>query len=274
VIRRGRNFRLLGWGWTLPAVLFLIGCFVAPLIDNMLRNGSHPEAYWRLLSDPYYLSVIGETLWVSIATSLLCLIVGYPVAYFMVRHAGRARPLIVFLLVAPLLVSTVMRTFGWQALLARHGLMNAAFAALGLIGRPTDMAGQPFAVYLGLVHVMAPFMILSIASVLQGVDRRLEESARVLGAGALRAFFSVTLPLSLDGIVTGSILVFMITNGSFITMLLLGGGKIVTLPLLVYQQFNLTQDVGFAAAMGNVLLLLALLCLAIQARLVRRPVLA
>lgn len=270
MIRRRRRFRLLGGRWALPAVLFLVAGFVFPLLDNILRGGAQLDAYTRLLTDPYYLGILGETLWVSLATSLLCLVVGYPVAYVLVRYAGRWRSAILFLLVAPLLVSTVMRTFGWRALLARHGLVNALLQDWGVVARPPDILNQPVAVYLGLLHVMAPFMILSIASVLQGVDRRLEESARVLGAGRLRAFLFVTLPLSLDGIITGGILVFMITNGSFITMLMLGGGKVVTLPLLIYQQFNLTQDVSFAAAMGNVLLVMALACLALQSRLVGR----
>jgi putative spermidine/putrescine transport system permease protein len=113
-------------------------------------------------------------------------------------------------------------------------------------------------------------MVLSITSVLQGVDVRLEESAKILGAGPVRTFFRITLPLSLDGIATGCILVFVLTNGSFLTMLLLGGRSVTTLSLLIYQQFSLTQDVGFAAAMGNLLLLFALICLAIQLRFVRR----
>jgi putative spermidine/putrescine transport system permease protein len=141
---------------------------------------------------------------------------------------------------------------------------------LGLITRPQNYTREPIAVYSGLVHVLVPFMVLSISAVLQSVDRRLEESARSLGAGRIRTFFEVTLPLSMEGVGTGCILVFMLTNGSFVTMLLLGGGSIVTLPLLIYQQFNLTQDVAFASAMGNVLLLFALICLFIQLKLVRR----
>jgi putative spermidine/putrescine transport system permease protein len=272
IIRRKRGpYRLLGGAWTLPAVLFLAAFLVAPLVNNSIHAG-HAQwgEYQRLLTDPYYLGILGETLWVSAATTALCVLVGYPVAYFMVRFAGRWQGMIVLLLVAPLLTSTVMRTFGWRALLARRGLVNSWLLDWGWISHPSDILNQPIAVYIGLVHVMAPFMVLSIATVLQGLDVRLEEGARVLGASRLRSFLEVTLPLSLDGVTTGSILVFMITNGSFITMLLLGGGKVVTLQLLIYQQFNLTQDVGFAASMGNVLLLLAIVCLTLQLRLVRR----
>jgi putative spermidine/putrescine transport system permease protein len=112
-------------------------------------------------------------------------------------------------------------------------------------------------------------MVLSIATVLQGIDARLEESAKILGANRLRTFFEVTLPLSLDGIGTGAILVFMIANGSFVTLVLLGGGM-QTLPLMIYQQFNTTRDFGMASAMSMILLVIAVLCLFLQLRLVRR----
>jgi putative spermidine/putrescine transport system permease protein len=113
-------------------------------------------------------------------------------------------------------------------------------------------------------------MVLSIASVLQGIDIRLEESARILGASRLQAFLRVTLPLSLDGIGTGAIVVFMVANGSFVTLLLLGGNSLLTLPLLIYQQFNTTRDFGLASAMGNLLLVAAVGCLYLQLRLIKR----
>jgi putative spermidine/putrescine transport system permease protein len=276
--RRGGRFRLAGPSWALPALLFLAVFFVLPLAANFVRSISGGETvaggaffyYQKLLTDAYYAGVLFETFKVAIITTLVCLLIGYPVSYFMVRYAGRWNALIVFCLIAPLLTSIIMRTFGWNVLFARRGLINILLVQSGILERPLDILNQPLMVYIGLVHVLVPFMVLSITSVLQGVDVRLEESARILGAGKLSTFFRVTLPLSMDGIATGCILVFVLTNGSFLTMLLLGGGKVTTLSLLIYQQFNLTQDVGFAAAMGNVLLVFALICLALQARFVRR----
>lgn len=276
--RRSRPYRLAGPSWIIPVLLFLGFFFVIPLGANILRSLQSGQAttngpmfyYIKLLTDAYYGGVIVETLKVAAISTVLCLIVGYPVAYFMVRFAGRWNAVIVFLLIAPLLTSIIMRTFGWRVLLARRGLLTTQLFEWGLIPRPLNLADEPFAVYLGLVHVLAPFMILSITAVLQKVDVRLEESARVLGASALGTFFRITLPLSLDGIATGCILVFVVTCGSFLTMLLLGGGKVTTLSLLIYQQFNVTQDVGFAAAMGNMLLFIGLICLALQARFLRR----
>jgi putative spermidine/putrescine transport system permease protein len=264
--------------WAIPAVLFLLIFFVVPLILNVVRSSSLGDAvtqgpwvyYRKLLLDPYYANVLLQTLKVSVITMIGCLLLGYPLSYFMVRHAGKWNSLIVFCLIAPLLTSIIMRTFGWTVVFARKGLLNTWLLDAGLITKPLDIVDQPIAVYISLIHVLVPFMVLSITSVLQGIDVRLEESARSLGAGRWRTFFSVTLPLSADGIATGCILVFVLTNGSFLTMLLLGGEKVTTLALLIYQQFNVTQDVAFAAAMGNVLLVSALLCLALQARFVRR----
>lgn len=267
-----KPYRLTSPAWCLPVILFLGFFFLIPLGANLLRTGSPagPFFYYnKFLTDSYYAGVLWETVKVSLITTFACLVVGYPVAYFMVRHAGRWNAVIVFCVVAPLLTSIIMRTFGWRVLLARKGLLNAVLVDWGLVTRPENLADDRIAVYLGLVHVLVPFMVLSITAVLQGVDVKLEESARVLGAGRLRTFLHVTLPLSIEGIATGCILVFVITNGSFLTMLLLGGSKITTLSLLIYQQFTTTEDVGFAAAMGNILMLVAVLCFVLQYALLR-----
>ena len=264
--------------WTLPALIFLLVFLVLPLIANVIRSMTVGEAategsfffYIKLLTDPYYADVVYQTLKVAMITTIACLIVGYPVAYFMVRYAGKWNGIIIFCLIAPLLTSIIMRTFGWTVLFARRGLVNNWLVETGIIDRPLTILNQELIVYVGLVHVLAPFMVLSISSVLQTIDQRLEESAQILGASRLTTFFRITVPLSLDGIATGCILVFVLTNGSFLTMLLLGGGSVTTLSLLIYQQFSLTQDIGFAAAMGNLLLLFALIALTIQIKYIRR----
>jgi len=275
--RRFRPGKLPMW-WVIPPALYLIVFFIFPLFDNALRS-IHPAGaaaqwslayYVKLLSDAYYLNVIGQTLLLSVGVTAICIVLGYPAAYFLVRHSGRWAGLVIFLLIAPQLTSIIMRTFGWRVLFARLGLVNTALIDLGLIDKPLPLLQGPSSVVIGLVHVFVPFMVLSIASVLQGIDRRLEESARILGASKLQAFLRVTLPLSLDGIGTGSILVFMLTNGSFVTLLLLGGGSVVTMPVLIYQQFSLTQDIGLASAMGNLLLAIAVGCLYLQLRLIKR----
>jgi len=265
----------------LPAILLLVVFFALPLVGNAIRslgvdthlstgNASAWANYEKLFTDSYYRGVIVETIEVSLIATLLCLVIGYPVAHFMVRHAGRLAMPMLFLLIAPLLTSIIMRTFGWRVLFARHGPFNDLLIWLHLIERPLRVLGGPLGVYIGIVHVMVPFMVLSIVPVLRGVDRRLEESARILGAGAIGTFFLVTLPLAAEGILTGCVLVFMLTSGSFVTQLLLGDGSVVTLPLLIFQQFSLTQDLSFASAMGNLLLVIVLICLYVQLHVASR----
>ncbi|AYD03961.1 ABC transporter permease [Neorhizobium sp. NCHU2750] len=260
----------------LPAVLFLVVFFVLPLFDNGMRSviaddgGFTLSRYVSLLTDGFYLGIIAQTVLLSAGVTLISILIGYPVAYFLVRKAGRWAGLIIFLLIAPLLTSIIMRTFGWQVLFARRGLVNNLLVdQLGIISSPLRLTNSPEISIAALVHVLVPFMVLSIATVLQGIDTRLEESAKILGANRLRTFFEVTLPLSLDGIGTGAILVFMIANGSFVTLVLLGGG-LQTLPLMIYQQFNTTRDFGMASAMSTILLVIAVACLFLQLRLVRR----
>jgi putative spermidine/putrescine transport system permease protein len=264
------------WLLAAPAVLFLVAFFVLPLLDNGMRSVIADDGaftlsrYTRLLTDSFYLRVTAETLFLSAGVTLICVVIGYPVAYFLVRKSGRWAGLIIFLLIAPLLTSIIMRTFGWQVLFARRGLVNNLLVEqLGILSAPLRLTNSPEIAVAALVHVLVPFMVLSIATVLQTVDPRLEESAKILGAGRLRTFWEVTLPLSLDGIGTGAILVFMIANGSFVTLVLLGGG-LQTLPLLIYQQFNTTRDFGMASAMSTVLLVIAVACLFLQLRIVRR----
>ncbi len=275
--RRGRR---LGVMLCLPALSMLILFFGLPLVQNVGRSlglsdthggAAAPtfEYYHRLFTDPYYLGVVLNTLKVSAITTVLCLALGYPIAYFMVRRAKRLAVPLLLIMVTPLLTSIIMRTFGWRVLFARRGLLNDFLIWLELIEKPLNILSSSVIVYVGMVHVMVPFMVLSIVPVLRSVDQRLEESARILGAGAFRTFWLVTVPLSLEGIITGCALVFMVTNGSFITMLLLGEGSVVTLPLLVFQQFSQAQDLSFASAMGTVLLMIVLVCLYLQAHLAR-----
>ncbi|WP_185984645.1 ABC transporter permease [Aureimonas mangrovi] len=272
-----RRFRVARLWWIAPAAVFLVLFFIAPLVANIWRSigGSAPgrasqrgvlENYTVLVTDPFYFGVLQETIVVAVVVTLACIALGYPLAYFMVRKAGRWKGLILFCLIAPLLTSVVMRAFGWRVIFANRGFLNTLLVDGGLLERPINLANHPVSVYVALIHILLPFMVLSISSVLQAIPRSLEEAARALGASKIKAFWHVTLPLSIEGVITGSILVFVLTNGNFVAALLLGNNSVRTLPLMIYQQFNLTQDTSFAGAMGNVLLVIALIGLWAQSR--------
>ena len=278
--RRARGFAgaVSPW-WILLAGAFLVFFFVAPIANNLLNTDNlatlaerNPPSFYykKLLTDAYYLKIVGVTVALSVGVTLICVLVGYPVALYLVRHAGRWSGLVIFLLIAPLLTSIIMRTFGWRVIFARRGILNDFLLSIDMLERPIMFLNGPGSVVVGLVHVLVPFMVLSIASVLRSIDPQIEESARILGANRFQTFLRVTFPLSLDGIGTGFIIVFLLANGSFVTLLLLGGGELRTLPLLIYQQFTISRDFQFAAAMSNVLLAIAVGCLYLQLRLIRR----
>lgn len=264
------------WASVLPALFFLISIFFLALIDNGVRSLSPLSGaawysyYLQLITDPFYLEALFQTVALAFVTTTVCFIIGYPIAFYLVRHASAGRTIIIFLLITPLLTSIIMRTFGWRAIFARRGLLNETLQYIGFIEKPIDILNSSASALVGMVHVLVPFMVLSIAAVLEKIDPRIEEAAKVLGSSRLQTFLRITFPLSLDGVASGAILVFMLAIGSFVTLLFLGGGSLQTFPLLIYQQFNTTRDFGMAAAMSNMLMVLAAMLMFIQLRLIRR----
>jgi putative spermidine/putrescine transport system permease protein len=168
--------------------------------------------------------------------------------------------------ITPLLTSIIIRSYGWILVLGRKGFVNAVLDWLGLVAEPVDLIYNWTGVVIAVTHVLLPFMILSIASVLEGLPDALEESAMILGASRWQAFRRVTFPLSLEGIATGSVIVFMLTIGSFVTVLLVGGDKTMVMGVLIYQQIAITFDRAFAGSLGSLLLLISLVLLYLQSR--------
>lgn len=260
--------------WLCPLVLFLVVFFVGPLFLNLtqsvqLKTGGLTFAeYAHIFGDAYYLRVIAQTLVLGVAVTGICILLGYPLATAIARLTGTGKALLIFAVVVPLLINVVVRSFGWMVILSRAGAFNWLLRALGL---PTvDVMYTWTGIAIALVHVLLPFMVLAIASTLETLDPRLEEAARVLGASRVRVFRHVTLPLSLEGLVTGSILCFTLTIGSFVTVMLLGKTSTMIMPLLIYQQLTVSSNWPFAAAMGITLLVMVTAVLWVQVRL-RRP---
>lgn len=254
----------------LPALLFLAAFFVAPIVELVWRSFAESATapgssqYLLVLSDPYYLKVIANTFVLSGIVTLICLIIGYPVAYFLIRFDSRFHTFIVLVLLLPLLTSLIMRTFGWQIILARQGILNSFLMYVGWTDKPIQLLQTYPAIIIGMVHLYVPFAVISIASVLQSVDSSLEEMAISLGANKRKAFLEITLPLTVEGILTGGVLIFMMANGAFVTVLLLGGNSVITLPLLIYQQFTIMRNFQMGAILSTVLLLASLLVLLLQ----------
>jgi putative spermidine/putrescine transport system permease protein len=266
--------------WLIPLLVLLLAFFVLPfgvmfyqsLFLSLLQApaGSPPTLanYAKMFGDVFYVKVLLQTLALGVVVTALTLVMGYPVAYFLARTRSRWRQLLVFLVISPLVVSIVIRSYGWMVLLGRVGTVNAALQALGVVDQPLPLMYNWFGVVVALTHVLLPFMILTLASVIEGIPESLEDTAAVLGAGWWSRFRHVVLPLSMEGVGAGVTLVFMLTIGSFVSVLLLGGSDTLILPLLIYQQVILINN-NFAAALGMFLLAISVGLLYVQARAFR-----
>ena len=270
--------RLLAWiaprpaarAWVLlgPGTVWLVLFFLLPMavmlaysvmprgIYGGVRPGFTLEHYRRFL-DPLYLTILRRTVVVSLACTVLCLLLGYPVAYAIAR-ARRWKHVLLFLVVLPFWTSFLVRTFAMIFLLRDSGLINSWLLALHVIDRPIVMLYTPFAVMAGLVYGFLPFMILPIYASLEKLDLTLLEAAEVLGAKPVARFRRVTLPLSMPGVVAGCLLVFIPALGSFITSDLLGGAKQLMIGNLVQNQFSAARNWPFGSAASFIVMSLVL----------------
>jgi putative spermidine/putrescine transport system permease protein len=220
-----------------------------------------------------------STLKIGAVTTLASLLLGYPIAHWLARIRSRTgHALLLMAVVAPMLTGIVVRTFAWITILSDKGVINATLSGLGLTSTPLPLMYNEFGTTIALVHIYVPFMVLTLAGVIGGIDRRFEEAAMSLGASPIRAFFEVTLPLSLPGIMAGSLLVFALAISAYVTPYLMGGQQVLTLPMLIYQQIAATFNTAFAAALGVLLLIVSITLVVaynrVLSRLARREDLA
>lgn len=261
---RGRPWLLLA-----PGGLWLVGFFLVPMVIiagySLMTRGTYGGVEWgwtldhyRRFFDPLYLSILRRTLVAAALCTGICLLLGYPVALVLAR-SSRWRNLLLFLVILPFWTSSLVRTFAMIFLLRDTGLINSALMSAGLISEPVTLLYTPFAVMAGLVYTFLPFMILPIYASLERQDPALEEAAAVLGARPVTRFFRVTLPLSMPGVVAGSLLVFIPALGSFIPSDLLGGAKQMLIGNLVQNQFTAARNWPFGSAAAMVMMAVVLL---------------
>jgi spermidine/putrescine transport system permease protein len=239
-----------------PLLIMLAYSFLPRGIYGGVEPGFTLEHYARFF-DPLYLDVLRRTFLWSVGCTLVCLILGYPVAYAIVR-GGRWRNLLLFLVILPFWTSFLVRTFAMIFLMRDTGLINTWLLKLGLIHEPLTMLYTPFAVMVGLVYGFLPFMILPIYASLEKLDTSLLEAAEVLGARPRARFRRVTLPLSMPGVVAGCLLVFIPALGSFLTADLLGGAKQMMIGNLVQNQFSSARNWPFGSAASFIVMALVL----------------
>ncbi len=218
------------------------------------------ENYQRAF-EPLYLKVLWSSILYALLTTLLCLLIGYPVAYCIARAPERMRNVLLMLVMIPFWTSFLVRTYAWISILSNQGFLNAALQGMGLIQEPIELMYTPFAVVLGLVYNFLPFMILPIYGSVEKLDHALVEAAYDLGARPGHAFARVILPLTRPGIMAGFFMVFVPAIAMFAITTLMGGGSDPTIGEVIQKQFLGAQNAPFGAALGSVLLLLFFLAL-------------
>jgi len=214
----------------LPLILYMSFFYVYPLVRMLAMSFFSPQFtlrhYREFIETGVYLQSLYITLKISTLVTILCLLIGYPLAYYLSGlPSHKANVLLTFVLV-PLWTSILVRTYAWIMILGRNGILNQTLMKLGLIDEPIKIIYNTLGVCIGMTHVMMPFMVLSLYSVMTGIDRDLLKAAQNLGARPLETFRRIFLPLSMPGIFAGSVLVFIISVGFFVTPALLGGRKV------------------------------------------------
>lgn len=253
---------LAGWFVLFFAAPLLLLVLIALYSDTSL-TAMGTQQFMRVATDDFTLPVLADTLWLGVQVTALCLLLGYALAWTHVRSPAWLQQLLMLLIVMPLLTSVVVRTFAWVVILGRQGIVNTALADLGWIEGPLKLLYTRGGLVVALANVQLPLMVLPLITALQKLDPNLEQASAALGASAWRTFGLITLPLSLPGIVAGSLLTFAASVTAFISQSLIGGGQMLFMPMYIYQQASSLQNWPFAAALSLVFLVAVLGCVSI-----------
>jgi putative spermidine/putrescine transport system permease protein len=277
-MKAGRRQFAGPWLLVLPAALLLTIFLLIPYLNIVLMSFRTPgqgtpyghgftiDNYLRFFSDGFYLFQVFNTLWIGFLTTAICLVVGFPVAWQLARGNMRFRGLAYGLVLSPLLVGIVIRSYGWTILLGNAGLIKRALMSLGIIDAPLPLMYNALGIVIALVHVFLPFMILPIMAAIQGVDPSLDAAARSLGASPFTAFRRITLPLSLPGIQAGCILVFVLSLSAYVTPSLIGGLRVKTMAVTVVDALIDTFQWPWGSALALMLSVTGALCVVVFAR--------
>ncbi len=256
-----------------PGVLLLAFFFVAPTVEIALSSifdeGLTGKHFERFATKGAYVEVFWRTLVRSVWIGILCVLIGYPIAYFIVHRSLRTQVFLMLLILVPLWTSILIRTYAWMVVLGREGIVNNALIWLGLIDKPLRMMFTTGAVYVAMIQILLPIAVIACYSAMTEIDRTLPRAAKVLGASPWKAFRHVFLPLSLEGALTSFVIVFMLSMGFFITPALVGGRKDAMLANVIAH--NVEQlNWGFASALALLLLVATIIVIVVVRLLANR----
>ncbi len=251
-----------------PAVILYVVLFVWPLLNTVWSSLTPNsvfsfDSYTAFFHSPFYRSVLWRSIRISLITTVATAIIGYPIATYLSQPSRRGRSVVTLLVIAPMLVSAVVRSYGWIIILGPNGLLDSVLSLVGLSSSSTHLLYTETGVIIALTHVFLPFMVLAITGTLQQIDPAMARASQSLGASGLQTFLRVTLPLSMPGVTAGSVIVFCLSASGFVTPALVGGSTIPVMPYLVYTQGMLTLNWPFASAVAIILLVVTALITAL-----------
>jgi spermidine/putrescine transport system permease protein len=263
------NSRAQGFLLISPTNIYLFILIVLPLILvtilSFLSRGTYGQVEFKFnltnyarLFDPLYAKILVFSLLVGFGTTVICILVGYPLAYFIARAPARQRSLLLFLILLPFWTNFIIRIFAWMIILRSGGLLDTLLQALHLTQAPLNLLYSPTAVMIGMVYEFLPFMVLPLYTSLEKIENSLLEAAADLGAPPWKAFLRVTLPLSVPGMIAGTILTFIPAMGMFVVPDILGGAKTILIGNVIRNQFLTARDWPFGAAASMVLMLMTM----------------
>lgn len=257
----------------LPAVLLLALVFVVPLvwffIQSLATLGSAAdllEYAWRITTSKAVVTALGTTNWISLLVTLLVLLISYPLAYYLANHQGLRFTLVFFCIIVPYFTSVIVRTYSWMVLIGRNGILNQMLLYLGVIDEPLVLLYTRTGILIGMVYVLLPYMVLTLFATMKAIDPSLMRAARGLGASGFYAFTRIYFPLSIYGVISGSLIVFIVAIGFFITPALMGGPSDVMIAMLIERSVEIMFDWSGAAVMSLLLLVATLVLYAIYYR--------
>ncbi|MAO90050.1 MAG: ABC transporter permease [Rhodospirillaceae bacterium] len=264
---------ILRFGLVFPALLLIGAVVMVPVglltfLSFTDDTGAFSfENYIRLVDSPTYLRVFLTTFRVSLLTSVICLILGTPLAYFLSQLRPRIANILLLAVLLPLWTSVLVRTYAWLIILQRNGLVNQAGMELGILQEPLALSFNELGAVIGTMHIMLPYMVLPIYAAMRKIDMNLVQAAASMGARPLTAFWSVFLPLAAPGIAAGVLIVFVLCLGFYVVPEILGGGKVVMLAMQIASDVQLFYNWGAAGALGVVLMIATVFIMAIAKKL-------
>lgn len=248
----------------IPCIVLVAYFMIIPLMEIIIPTFTNTEGgmfntYKEFFTDSYMMSIFLRTIKISLISSLICMTIGVPVSYYISRVSKKLRGLFIALTVFPILTNSVVRSFAWMSILGKNGLINTLLTKLNIINEPLSLLYTEGAIIVGTVYIFLPLMIISLVGVMENIDNDLLEAAESLGANKLKSFFKVVFPLSLPGLIVGTVLVFTGSLTAYTTPQLLGGNKNTVLATLIYQKTMTLGDWQGAAVVATIMIVVTLI---------------